>query len=718
MNSEIIIGGQFDKNGLKDGWWIELNDSITNQSQVSHYFGEYKVGKKISRWETKIKFDNFIEFKVIGGGVYDQNEIKIGQWVELVNNYSKKNQVKYSGVYQKGYKSGQWYTLQKQGNDFEIVGGGFYEEGVKVGKWMELSSNNGYHFTHIGEYHQGLRINRWNILFLKSDTDDYKIIGGGSYNINGMKHGKWVEVQSQNGVFDIFAYCGEYKNGKKYGKWEILQGSTSKNQYFIIGGGSFDENGFQQGLWMDIEQCSFQFDQINNDGLFVLSIGKYQKGKKIDKWDTIFHLERVEEAKNLGGGQFDENGIKQGQWTEIHDTFHSEKQITYFGFYKDGIKVDKWETNYMRGEYEVMVIGGGIFDQNGFKQGKWMELHENFKNDLLVTYYGDYEFGKKIGRWDTLLFQVDESINNSHCNSFQSNNQENQNQTEEVDDYKEGIGFIQYCQQEFQIIGGGQFDKDQTKHGFWIENYFDNSLNGIIIKGKYNQGKKVGDWKSFSRDNQKRKIGSGYFDQNGIKQGQWLESRSYFKNESLIDFGDYKDGIKIGRWDIVQQIDNTPQYSIIGGGFYDLNGQKYGEWIDIQKPREYKNGKKFGKWDVKQTQKYCDKFKPICGGQFDIDGQKQGWWLEYCKRYKIKYMLFIGEYRNGLKIGKWEYMNIDKDSFNFTIKYGGLFDENGLKHGVWNLISRDYQSNTYKVKYQKGFRISVCNKNLQSITLF
>lgn len=55
-------------------------------------------------------------------------------------------------------------------------GGGFYEEGVKVGKWMELSSNNDYHFTHIGEYNKGLRINRWNILFLKSDTDDYKIM--------------------------------------------------------------------------------------------------------------------------------------------------------------------------------------------------------------------------------------------------------------------------------------------------------------------------------------------------------------------------------------------------------------------------------------------------------------------------------------------------------------------------------------------------------------
>ncbi|CAD8117897.1 unnamed protein product [Paramecium primaurelia] len=406
-----------------------------------------------------------------------------------------------------------------------------------------------------------------------------------------------------------------------------------------------------------------------------------------------------------------------------------------------------------RGQYEFMIIGGGIFDKNGFKQGKWMELHENFDNNLLVTYYGDYEFGKKIGRWDTLLLQVDESIDNSDCysesssqndnsvdvsmkqtfiilsNSFQQNNLQNQNQIEEVDDQKEGIDFILYCQKEFNIIGGGQFDKDQKKHGFWIENYFDKSLNGTIVKGNYNQGIRVGDWMSFSYNNQNKKIGGGYFDQNGIKQGQWLELRSYFKNNCLIDFGDYKDGIKIGRWDIVQQIDNTPQYSIIGGGFYDLNGQKYGEWIDIQKPSfsyylitifkgEYKNGKKFDNWDIKQSSKQCEIFKPICGGQFDIDGQKQGWWLEYCNNQKFKQIIFIGQYRNGLKIGKWEQMNIDEDSSNFQIRYAGLFDENGLKNGVWYLNSKSYQSNTYKVQYKKGFRISACKKNLQSISLF
>ncbi|CAD8117895.1 unnamed protein product [Paramecium primaurelia] len=317
MNSEIINGGQFDKNGLKDGWWIELNDSITKVKFLIT-LENISQEKKLVDGKLKLMVKEYMirmKSKLVNGW----NQLIIIPSIVILNS---KNQVKYSGVYKKGYKSGQWYTLQKQDNDFEIVGGGFYEEGLKIGKWMELSSNNDYHFTHIGEYNQGLRINRWNILFLNPDTDDYKIIGGGSYNLNGMKHGKWVEVQNKKGEFDIFAYSGEYKNGKKYGKWEILQGSTTKQEYFIIGGGSFDENGFQQGLWMDIEQCSFQFDQFNYNGLFVLSIGKYQKGKKIEKWDTIFHIDRVKEAKNLGGGQFDENGIKQGQWTEIHDKFH------------------------------------------------------------------------------------------------------------------------------------------------------------------------------------------------------------------------------------------------------------------------------------------------------------------------------------------------------------------------------------------------------------
>ncbi|CAD8095120.1 unnamed protein product [Paramecium sonneborni] len=815
MKSEII-GGQLDKNGLKDGWWVELNDSITKHSLISHYCGQYKEGKKIGRWDTKIKFNIFDEFEVIGGGKYDMNEMKTGQWVELINNFSNNYQVSYSGFYKKGQKNGYWNTLLKQENDFEIIGGGFYEDGVKDGQWMELNSNDDYRFTQIGEYQRGLKINRWNIIFTKQYTDNYKKIGGGLYNLDGLKYGKWIEIQNEQENF--IAYIGEYKNGKKQGKWDILQGLTEINNYNMIGGGCYDENGFKKGSWKEIEQFSYEFD--------VISIGKYSNGKKIEKWVTMYRDGKDVEYENLGCECFDLNGIKQGQWVEISDNFINQL-ITYHGYYKDGVKVDMWQIYFREeGKDDFINIGGGFFDNNGIKQGKWVELHENFNDDMKVAYHGDYLYGKKIGKWDTLKLKVDQSINYSHnysgsssqnymtpddyltpddsmdsasfqgINSMRKKPEQNYQQytqtgqkaeeehdlhqeeeydfhqqekldihqeeehdvqqKEELDahqeeklvHYKQEIGVhyedgqIIYNSKQFQIIGGGQFDKDGIKHGFWIENYLSKSsyFDQIESKGNYNQGKKVGKWIIGCFRNLEIKIGGGNYDENGIKQGQWLDLHNQLNNYSsdykdyFIDFGEYRDGLKIGRWDILEYSKRISHYQIIGGGSFDQNSIKYGEWVEIYKnggfssdmitikKGEYKNGKKFGKWEIKSSSNQYQKFRPILGGLYDINGQKQGLWLEeQCGSFyelSSKNLILFGEYKNGLKIGQWDYMQIDEDGSNYIIMDGGLFDQNGLKHGLWHLNSKNYfNSNMYNVKYKNGFRIDAWKNNLQLITL-
>ncbi|CAD8112413.1 unnamed protein product [Paramecium sonneborni] len=772
MNSEkmynffkINSGGKTDINGQKNGWWVELNDSIIeSHNQVSHYCGEYQEGKKIGRWDTKIKFNIFDEFQVIGGGEYDLNEMKIGQWVELITNFSQNNQVQYLGFYKKGQKYGQWNTLLRQENDFDIIGGGFYEKGVKIGKWMELSSKNDCKFNHIGEYDKGLKINRWNIIFTKYDTDDYKIIGGGLYNLKGIKHGKWVEIQNEHENFNIVAYIGEYKNGKKIGKWEIIQGSTEMNQYQMIGGGCYDINGLEQGLWTEIEQFSFKFS--------VISIGKYLEGKKCQKWETMYRLYKEDEFVKLGTGCFDKNGIKQGDWVEIHSNFENH-QITYHGFYQDGVKIDKWQTYYQEeGQDDFAIIGGGCFDKNGFKQGKWMELHENFNDDMKISYQGDYLLGKKIGRWDTLQLQDDQYIQNSHNysrsssqnymtpddssidsssfqgfnpiqNKFQQNFQKDQKMQEDCNVHQEDDGQIIFNSKQFQIIGGGQFDMNEKKDGFWIENNLVNSsyFDQIQSKGNYNQGKKVGNWIIGCFRYIEKKMGGGQYDENGIKQGIWLELQSYQDNyyfdqqDCLINFGEYKDGLKIGRWDTLQlQPQKKLYYQIIGGGFFNQNSIKYGEWVEIVKncgfsdmitiyKGEYKNGKKFGKWEIKQSsnQDYY-KFRPIFGGLYDMDGRKQNLWLEeQCgSSYKLssKNLIFFGNYRNGQKIGQWDYMDIGEDGSTQIFTDGGLYDENGMKHGMWYLNSKNqFTSKFYSVEYKNGFRINAWKQDLQMINL-
>lgn len=53
-----------------------------------------------------------------------------------------------------------------------------------------------------------------------------------------------------------------------------------------------------------------------------------------------------------------------------------------------------------------MCSGGGTYDGkcNQIKQGRWIELSDEFYNDSQVFYDGQYSNGKKVDRWD-ILFQ-------------------------------------------------------------------------------------------------------------------------------------------------------------------------------------------------------------------------------------------------------------------------------------------------------------------------
>lgn len=44
--------------------------------------------------------------------------------------------------------------------------------------------------------------------------------GGGSYNYQGQKDGKWIELSDRYYNFSQVTSVGEYRNGNKVGNWE------------------------------------------------------------------------------------------------------------------------------------------------------------------------------------------------------------------------------------------------------------------------------------------------------------------------------------------------------------------------------------------------------------------------------------------------------------------------------------------------------------------
>ncbi|CAK60119.1 unnamed protein product (macronuclear) [Paramecium tetraurelia] len=328
--------------------------------------------------------------------------------------------------------------------------------------------------------------------------------GGGSYDEGGgnIKIGMWVEWQKIyiNHFNNYITYNGEYKNGQKVGRWEIclIQFNKESNNWkkCVSGGGSYDEvRGLKIGKWVEIVSE-------------ISQIGEYLNGKKVGIWKDIDNENKLIACVFYGFGGFELNRSM---------TYYS--YLLEIGNIQNGKKVGKWEIWSRNNEF----MGGGSYDEGGLKIGRWIDLDK--VNSYKQKNIGLYKYGKKVGQWDSWLLHGDK-LN--------------------------------------MKIGGGSYDEEghEIKFGMWIELdeiFIYQNFRYITQKGEYKNGYKVGRWDinliQFENKHNKR-IGGGFYDQEGYgkKIGQWIELD---EKKKFILNGEYKNGYKVGRWDIsLIQCDN------------------------------------------------------------------------------------------------------------------------------------------------------------------
>ncbi|CAD8121894.1 unnamed protein product [Paramecium sonneborni] len=572
-----IDGGYYNLKSKKTGKWIELDERFYDLKQVT-FNGEYNQnGKKSGRWNINYCAPYGDEkYKEIGGGLYDKedDQKKIGRWIELDEQFEFEKQVTYSGEYnKKGIKVGRWDTWFKIVQNKQIGGGSYDKEGglVKIGRWIELDEgfDRQKQVTYSGEYDiQGRKVGRWDTAF------DRKQIGGGSYNKEEIKIGIWIELDEECYDDRQITYNGEYSmNGKKIGRWDIVYNRKQ------IGGGSYDQEGIKIGMWIELDEGFYNDKQVTY-------IGEYDmQGKKQGKWGIFFRWEYEKDYNKIGGGSYSQKGDQQkiGRWIELVDGFRFGKQVTYSGEYNtQGIKEGRWNLSYkVELEKDYKQIGGGSYSNKGKKTGQWIELDDEFEQRAQITYRGKYNINSiKIGMWETWLNYFDDGWKN-----------------------------IQ--------IGGGSYDDSNEclKTGRWIDlgEGFD-QMAQVTYNGEYNtKGMKVGKWSIWWNQNgEDKEIGGGSYDESGqgIKIGRWVESgQGFWKSKQVTYCGEYNiQGIKTGRWDIQFNDTNNKQ---IGGGQYDYSGKgiKTGRWVEVD-------------WSFGWTNQI------IFSGEYNMKGLKIGLWLE------------------------------------------------------------------------------------------
>ncbi|CAD8107838.1 unnamed protein product [Paramecium sonneborni] len=385
----LCAGGYYNNQGIKIGLWNQLFEYYWDNAQITFY-GIYHNGIKVQNW--KIVYLNHI----IGGGQYNQLSEKQGKWVEIDSNFYNLNKVKLIGEYHKGKKVGLWQIM----NNSKIVGLGIFGyNGMKKGRWVELSENfwNCSILIQTGRYQNGKKEGIWSNEFKEDSDNDSSVIGGGEYNQNGLKDGNWIELHENFWNCCQVTYNGNYLYGKKIGKWQTIYADN------LVGGGTYNYQGIKIEKWIEL----FETFQDNQQ---VFYQGQYQLGIKIGKWEILYH-ENDLGLQKLGGGDYDNKGRKQGFWVEPYFNFCDQCQIIYVGQYHQSKRIGQWKINFRVNSNEQFLLmqkqnlifkrGEGFYDQKGRKQGNWVELQENFWNYNQILFLGQYEKGRKIGKWDT-----------------------------------------------------------------------------------------------------------------------------------------------------------------------------------------------------------------------------------------------------------------------------------------------------------------------------
>lgn len=478
------------------------------------------------------------------------------------------------------------------------------------------------------------------------------------------------------------------------------------------------ENGLGNHHEMKIRDASFDIE-IENQDLFEML--RYVMDRITLTWEDKYNLAKTyyehhgnlevpQSFKTLNGYEFDENGIKLGQWIGTQrSSFRNCKlsnerieMLKNIGLIFYDSNEEAWMKNYNlakiyykhHGNLEIpqkfKTINGYEFDEKGIALGSWIcNQRQSYK---------DKGFGKITEEQIKLL------------NSIGMRFETNLNEIKWMKMYNLAKTYYEHhCNLEipakFKTINGYEFDEKGLKLGQWIQNQkkayknkrkfseehiklleeIGTTSNNIVEQNwmkMYNLAKTYYEYYGNLEVTQTFKTKNGYeFDENGIALGNWIfNQRQIYKNNGgklLLSEG-AKLLNQIGmRWDNIDVMESWMinynlakayyeyygnlempyNFKTINGIDYDETGEKLGIWINTQ--RGAYNGTRNNKLNEEQVKLLED-----IGMIFDLYNEK---WIRMYNLAKAYY-----DHHGNLNVPAV-----------FKTKNGYEFDENGMTLGSW-----------------------------------
>ena len=335
------------------------------------------------------------------------------------------------------------------------------------------------------------------------------------YFKNGREEGQGTEYSPDGTIISLIDYKRGYvisteyinqtRNGYKHGVWKTFYENenikTEENYYYGKKDGYFKE-----------------FD-INGN---LISIQKYKN-------DYL-----IEDAPELAS-------------YEVKTDYYKNGRVRIVQSYKDNIPYGIRKEYSPEGEIvksyifrNGIIIGEGIVDEKGLKQGSWKEFYESGEKEG----EGEYVNGKKTGSWKFY---------------FRNGRTE---QTGLYDGHGKPDGIWKWYYDSGTIR-----KEDNFKHGVMNGSYVELSDSGkVIIKGEYVDGEEEGEWIYEVGD--EKQVGSyiagkregiwKHYYPNGILnfEGSYIEGNqngefiTYWDNKKIKEKGKYIMGLKEGDWSL------------------------------------------------------------------------------------------------------------------------------------------------------------------------
>lgn len=332
--------------------------------------------------------------------------------------------------------------------------------------------------------------------------------------VNGKEHGIGREFNKDGLVITLNTYLNGIivgkeiinrydRNNKRQGKWKFF----------------YDEGNLQlEGFYKADKKHGF-FKQYSRDGS-LLGIAKYEE-------DVL-----ITDAVELVSYDLKYEYYEDGKVKSIASYKGKQKEGLFREFSKEG-------TLTSASIYEKdIVISKGLLNDNGFKDGSWVEYYSSGT----IKSKGTYKGGVKVGLWEHYYengnLEQKGNFNNEGLAEGEWIWYFDNNQILKIENFRRGLeeGEVVEYSREGALIAKGVYIEGKREYEWFIV------VDGVKLEGNYKYGERDGLWKLFNREGLLIFEGS-YIDgfENGLHK--W-----YYDNKEIREIGNFRMGVKYGEW--------------------------------------------------------------------------------------------------------------------------------------------------------------------------